>query len=139
MAKPKQRLSTGKRGPRKKEDSFLPAPVESTRDLEIKILNEPETLGLEALHEGISVCGSTMLHLGSVPASERDCSNIYKISNSLTGLIRAQVELKKFYQDYNRLREAAKQEICFEIQREWSSNPELAEKVVDFIGEVTGD
>ncbi|MGO8880642.1 MAG: hypothetical protein ACLPVO_09430 [Desulfomonilaceae bacterium] len=139
MPKEKQRLGTGKRGPRKKDDSFLPTPVESTRDLEIDILNKPETLGLEALYEGILVCGSTMKHLGSVPADKRDCSNIYKISNSLTGLIRSLVELKKFYQDYAKLREGAKQEICFEIQRAWHSNPELAEKVNDFIEEVTGD
>ena len=143
MPKEKQRLSTGKRGPRPKGDPFLPAPGVDTsvRELEIDILNtgSPAKFGLESLTDAIVECNRGMAHLATIDTNHEYYSNIHKVSLALIGLNRTLLEFTKYCEDHSKLREHAKNEIMREVAHAFSRDPDLAQRVCEFMDQTVVD
>lgn len=147
MAKEKQRLSTGKRGPQERlrpdEDVYAleTLPEKSFRQIEIEALatGEPAMLGLETLLELIAECREAR---GALHAMEKDdayYNRLYKVSNSLSGLARTMLEFSRFVTEHNQLREHAKQEIYREVQLAFKREPDLAQRVTEFMDQTLID
>lgn len=100
--------------------------IEAKKYVDVTVCeDEPESQGSKALGQALSLVTVKLSDLLEKPAAEVDSGEIYKLSNSLSGLIRSGVELSRWRFEKTGAIEHAKNEIQLLLRQAVSKNPKL--------------
>lgn len=91
---------------------------------------DPSGIGESALEKGISVCNSKLSFLNGLPPEQIDENSLYKISNALSGLIRATIEARRFEMERAGAIKIAFELLKTELRNHMKSNPELCSQLL---------
>lgn len=91
---------------------------------------DPSGIGESALEKGISVCNSKLSFLNGLPPEQIDENSLYKISNALSGLIRASIEARRFEMERAGAIKIAFELLKTELRNHMKSNPELCQELL---------
>jgi hypothetical protein len=105
----------------------LPEKVKKFAD--VTVCDEPESQGSTALGQALGLITVKLSSLLELPASEVDSGEIYKLSNSLSGLVRASVELSRWQLEKSGAIGHAKQEFELLLRQHVEKHPKLVTKL----------
>jgi hypothetical protein len=105
------------------------------KDAEV-VPGSPEERGSKALRMALSVVTEKLQHLLEKSAAEIDSGEIYKLSNSLSGLIRSGVELGKWELEQRGVVDQVRTEFTILARQTFSGHPELAAQIEEVIAGV---
>ena len=115
----------------------LPEKVKQFAD--VTICDEPESQGSTALGQALGLITVKLSSLLELPADEVDSGEIYKLSNSLSGLVRAAVELSRWKMEKQGAIGHAKQEFELLLRQHVEKHPKLVEKLQHIINTMDTD
>lgn len=91
---------------------------------------DPSGIGESALEKGISVCHSKLSFLNGLPPEQIDENSLYKISNALSGLIRATIEARRFEMERAGAIKIAHELLTAQVREQLKGNPETVQAVL---------
>ena len=114
----------------------LPEKVKQYTD--VTICQEPDEQGSTALAQALSLITVKLSSLLELPADQIDSGEIYKLSNSLSGLVRAGVELSRWQLEKAGALGHARTEFELLLRQQVEKHPTLVKKLQQIIASMDG-
>jgi hypothetical protein len=131
-------MSVGKRGPAPSD--LLVQSKRKSKELSVEVCpTRLEEIAANCLVDNLLLCSEQLKRLRELDRNDVATADLYRVSQSLSGLIKSTTMLQEYRSTYDQTRQLIKQEMYQEIRTALSRDERLADEIIKVCDSTLGE